>query len=255
MNISLNTGQKVFFASDFHLGAPDQQSSRIREKKIVRWLTEIQNEAAAIFLLGDLFDFWFEYEKVIPKGFVRFIAKISDLRDQGIPIFFFTGNHDLWMRDYFTVELDIPVFTNPIEMEINHKKFLVGHGDGLGPGDEKYKVLKKIFTNKACQWFFKWLHPDIGIALAQKWSGSSRISNNLMNEDVFKGEEEEWLWQYCRSVEANMHFDYYVFGHRHLPLELPVSKNATYINLGEWVSQCTFGEFDGEVFRLNSFEK
>src|SRR5690554_1453614 len=127
MNISLNDQQRVFFASDFHLGAPDYTSSRQREAKIVRWLSHIQDDAAAIFLLGDIFDFWFEYEKVIPKGFIRFISKITDLRDRGIPIFFFTGNHDLWMRDYFTVELDIPVFSNPINMEINHKKFLVGH--------------------------------------------------------------------------------------------------------------------------------
>lgn len=254
MNISLNDQQRVFFASDFHLGAPDYTSSRQREAKIVRWLSHIQDDAAAIFLLGDIFDFWFEYEKVIPKGFIRFISKITDLRDRGIPIFFFTGNHDLWMRDYFTVELDIPVFSNPIEMEINHQRFLIGHGDGLGPGDEQYKLLKKIFTNKVCQWLFKWLHPDIGIALAQKWSGSSRISNNLKNEDSFKGEEGEWLLEYCKSVEANMHFDYYIFGHRHLPLELPVANNSTYINLGEWVSQCQYGEFDGKNFQLKQFE-
>jgi len=255
MNITLNPGQKVFFASDFHLGAPDYQSSRIREDKIVRWLSDIQDDAAAIFLVGDIFDFWFEYEKVIPRGFIRFISKITALRDRGIPIFFFTGNHDLWMKDYFTVELDIPVFSNPINMEINHKKFLVGHGDGLGPGDEQYKVLKKIFTNKVCQWLFKWLHPDIGIALAQKWSGSSRISNNLKNEDTFKGEEGEWLWEYCRSVEMNMHFDYYIFGHRHLPLELEVAENSTYINLGEWVSQFTYGVFDGDKFILDTYSK
>jgi len=100
MNITLNPGQKVFFASDFHLGAPDYQSSRIREDKIVRWLSDIQDDAAAIFLVGDIFDFWFEYEKVIPRGFIRFISKITALRDRGIPIFFFTGNHDLWMKDY-----------------------------------------------------------------------------------------------------------------------------------------------------------
>lgn len=253
MNITLHKGQKIFFASDFHLGAPDYQSSRIREDKIVRWLNSIQDEAAAIFLLGDIFDFWFEYEKVIPKGFIRFISKITALRDRGIPIFFFTGNHDLWMKDYFTLELDIPVFSHPIEMEINRKKFLIGHGDGLGPGDQKYKFLKRIFTNPVCQWLFKWIHPDVGITLAQKWSGNSRITNNLNNEDTFKGEEGEWLWEYCRTVNLQMHFDYFIFGHRHLPLELPVEKDSLYINLGEWVNQCTYGEFDGEKFHLNTF--
>jgi len=253
MNISLQDNQKVFFASDFHLGAPDYQSSRMREDKIVRWLTSIQAEAAAIFLLGDMFDFWFEYEKVIPKGYMRFIGKITALRELGIPIFFFTGNHDLWMRDYFTRELDIPVFSNPIEMEVNHKKFLIGHGDGLGPGDQQYKLLKKIFTNKACQWLFKWIHPDIGITLAQKWSGKSRINNALKNEDEFKG-EGEWLWEYCKSVNKKMHFDYFVFGHRHLPLQLPVEPGAVYINLGEWVSQFTYGEFDGREFYLKTYK-
>lgn len=254
MNINLKENQKVFFASDFHLGSPDGHTSRKREDKIIRWLDTIENEAAAIFLVGDLFDFWFEYDKVIPKGFIRFISKIAQLRDRGIPIFFFTGNHDLWMGDYFTKELGIPVYHNPVTIEINHKKMLVGHGDGLGPGDEKYKILKKIFTNKFCQFLFKWLHPDIGIKIAEKWSGNSRISNTAKNEDSFKG-EDEWLWQYCKEVEQKIHFDYYIFGHRHLPLALPVGQSAKYINLGEWVSQCTYAVFDGKNLDLQSFEK
>jgi len=254
MNINLKENQKVFFASDFHLGTPDHQTSRKREDKIIRWLKSIENEAAAIFLVGDIFDFWFEYEKVIPKGFIRFIGKIAQLRDRGIPIFFFTGNHDLWMRDYFTKELGIPVYHNPITIEINHKNMLIGHGDGLGPGDDNYKLLKKIFTNKFCQFLFKWLHPDIGITIAEKWSGSSRISNIAKNEDSFKG-NEEWLWQYCKEVEKKMHFDYYIFGHRHLPLELPVGKKSKYINLGEWVSQFTYGVFDGNELTLETFDK
>ncbi|MBS9523031.1 UDP-2,3-diacylglucosamine diphosphatase [Litoribacter ruber] len=253
MNISLKPGQKVFFASDFHLGAPDPQSSKKREEKIIRWLNSIEKEAAALFLVGDVFDFWFEYDKVIPKGFIRFMGKIADLRDKGIPIIFFTGNHDLWMKDYFTQELDVPVYGNPIQIKINDKKFLVGHGDGLGPGDKKYKVLKKVFTNEACQWFFKWLHPDIGIRIAQKWSGSSRITNMQKNEDQFKG-EDEWLWQYCKQVENQMHHDFYIFGHRHLPLELPVGERGKYYNLGEWVSQYTYGEFDGEEMSIKSYK-
>ncbi|GAB3647997.1 UDP-2,3-diacylglucosamine diphosphatase [Echinicola sediminis] len=253
MNINLKENQKVFFASDFHLGSPDHHTSRKREDKIIRWLTSIEDEAAAIFLVGDLFDFWFEYDKVIPKGFIRFIGKIAQLRDRGIPIFFFTGNHDLWMQDYFTKELNIPVYHNPITIEINHKKMLIGHGDGLGPGDEKYKLLKKVFTNKFCQFLFKWLHPDIGIAIAEKWSGSSRISNIAKNEDSFKG-DNEWLWQYCKEVEKKMHFDYYIFGHRHLPLQLAVGKKSTYINLGEWVSQYTYAVFDGKELLLKTFD-
>jgi len=253
MKIVLKENQKIFFASDFHLGAPDMATSKKREDKIIRWLDTIKDEAAAIFLVGDIFDFWFEYDKVIPKGFIRFLGKIANLRDKGIPIVFFTGNHDLWMNDYFTEELDIPVYLHPLQVEINQKNFLIGHGDGLGPGDRKYKVLKSIFTNKTCQWLFKWVHPDIGIRIAQKWSGNSRITNQKKQEDFFKG-EEEWLWQYCKKVEQQMHFDYYIFGHRHLPLELPVGANSKYINLGEWVSQYTYGVFDGSSFELKNYK-
>ena len=252
MNISLNE-KKIFFASDFHLGAPDKNSSRLREQKIIRWLTEIEEEAAAIFLVGDIFDFWFEYKTVIPKGFLPFLAKISDLRQKNIPIVFFTGNHDLWMKDYFTDELGIPVYHHPIELTVENKKLLVGHGDGLGPGDYQYKVLKKVFTNPFCQWLFRWLHPDLGVALALKWSKSSRISNLQKNEGEFKG-ENEWLWQYCRQVEKSKHFDYYLFGHRHLPLNLPVGDRSRYINLGEWVNQYTYGVFDGKEVELKTFE-
>ncbi|MEX2566763.1 MAG: UDP-2,3-diacylglucosamine diphosphatase [Cyclobacteriaceae bacterium] len=253
MNISLKGNQKVFFVSDFHLGTPNASSSKKREEKIVKWLNQIESHAAAIFFVGDIFDFWFEYEKVIPKGFLRFLSKITQLREKGIPIFFFTGNHDLWMNEYFTEELDIPVFHNPVEMEINQKKFLVGHGDGLGPGDRKYKILKKFFTSKSCQWLFKWIHPDIGMAIAHTWSKNSRITNELKKENDFKGEDQEWLFQYCKSIESKMHFDYYIFGHRHLPLSLPVSHASTYFNLGEWVNQCYYGEFDGHSFYLKQY--
>lgn len=252
MNIQLNQ-KKVFFASDFHLGAPDEKSSRQREEKIIQWLSSIEDHAAAIFLVGDIFDFWFEYDKVIPKGFVKFISKISNLRDQGIPIFFFTGNHDLWMKDYFSQELGIPVFHQPIEITIENKHFLIGHGDGLGPGDQTYKLLKKLFTNPFCQWLFKWLHPDIGIRIAHRWSSNSRLTNMGKNEDHFKG-EDEWLWAYCKQIDQSKAFDYFIFGHRHLPLDLPVGEKSRYINLGEWVSQFTYAVFDEEGLKLKKFE-
>ncbi|WP_083639139.1 UDP-2,3-diacylglucosamine diphosphatase [Algoriphagus marinus] len=253
LDIQLN-GKKLFFASDFHLGAPNETESKLREKRIIRWLESISKEAAAIFLVGDIFDFWFEYGQVIPKGFIPFISKISQLRDQGIPIYFFTGNHDLWMKDYFTAELGIPIFHEPILLRVNNEKILVGHGDGLGPGDYSYKILKKIFTNPISKWLFRWIHPDFGVKLAKAWSGHSRITNIAKNESHFLG-DDEWLWQYCKEVEAGTHHDYYIFGHRHLPLELKVSENSTYFNLGEWVNQNTFLEFDGEKFELIEFKK
>ncbi|MCH7403662.1 UDP-2,3-diacylglucosamine diphosphatase [Belliella kenyensis] len=252
MNIKLGH-KKVYFASDFHLGAPNWEQSRQREEKIINWLDEVSKDAAAIFLVGDIFDFWFEYDKVIPKGFIKFISKISSLRDSGIPIIFFTGNHDLWFKDYFTQELSIPINHNPLEITVEGKKLLIGHGDGLGPGDEFYKFLKSIFTNRFFQWIFKWLHPDIGIRIAQAWSGKSRLSNMEKQEDLFKG-EEEWLWAYCKQIDKSRDFDYYIFGHRHLPLDLPVGKNSRYINLGEWVSQFTYAVLDKEGLHLKKFE-
>ncbi|XOV91887.1 MAG: UDP-2,3-diacylglucosamine diphosphatase [Bacteroidota bacterium] len=248
----LPKGKKVYFASDFHLGAPPSEQSIEREKRIIRWLQSIEKDAAAIFLLGDIFDFWFEYKRAIPKGFIRLQGKFAELVDQGIPLIFFTGNHDLWMFDYFTKELGIPVYRKPREYLISGKVFLIGHGDGLGPGDHFYKFLKKIFENKIAQWLFKWVHPDIGMKLAHAWSKDSRISNNAKGND-FKG-EDEWLWQYCKEVEKESHHDYYIFGHRHLPLDLEVAKNSRYINLAEWVNYSNYAVFNGSNTTLETFK-
>ena len=247
-------GKKLYFASDFHLGAPNAEESKIREKRIIRWLDSVAEDAAAIFLVGDIFDFWFEYGEVIPKGFIPFISKISQLRDRKIPIFFFTGNHDLWMKDYFTNELGIPVYHHPIALSVEGKKILVGHGDGLGPGDQSYKFLKKVFTNPVAKWLFRWFHPDLGIKLAKAWSGHSRITNIAKDENHFLN-DDEWLWQYCKEIEARFHHDLYIFGHRHLPLELPVGAKSTYYNLGEWVTQNTYLKLDSSGAQLLTFEK
>ena len=250
---TLPANKKLYFASDFHLGVPSKVDSLVREKKIVRWLNEIEPTAHSIFLLGDIFDFWFEYKHAIPKGFVRLQGKLAELSDKGIPIYFFTGNHDMWMFDYFPQEFNIPVFRKPQQFEVDGKKFYIGHGDGLGPGDRKYKLLKKIFENKLCQWAFARLHPNLGIGIANLWSKNSRIANNA-KEARGGGCKHEWLHIYCKEVEAKEHFDFYVFGHRHLPLDLEVVKGSRYFNLGEWVNHYTYGIFDGEEFKLETFE-
>jgi UDP-2,3-diacylglucosamine hydrolase len=249
---SLN-GKKIYFASDFHLGAPSKTLSLEREKKVVKWLDQIKDDAHSIYLVGDIFDFWFEYKHAIPKGFIRLQGKLAELRDAGIPIIFFTGNHDMWMFDYFPSELGIPIYRKPAQLLVGGKKLLVGHGDGLGPGDSMYKLLKKIFESKFSQWLFARIHPNFGIGLANRWSRSSRISNNKKEEDQFLG-EKEYLWQYCKDIETHEHHDFYVFGHRHLPLELEVSEGK-YINLGEWVNYYTYGTFDGNEFKLLTFEE
>jgi UDP-2,3-diacylglucosamine hydrolase len=245
---------KIYFASDQHLGAPDREKSFSREQRFVAWLDEVRQDATAIFLLGDLFDFWFEYEMVVPKGFVRVLGKLAEIRDSGIPIYFFVGNHDLWMKDYFETELNIPVFFDNKEFTFENKRFLIGHGDGKGPGDKGYKRMKKVFVHPLSKWIFKWLHPDIGVKLAQYLS----VKNKLISGDddiKFSGAENEWLFQYCRRKLETTTYDYFVFGHRHLPLEISLNEYSTYINLGDWVQYFTYGVFDGQVFTLRTFEK
>ncbi|MBW8050504.1 MAG: UDP-2,3-diacylglucosamine diphosphatase [Cytophagales bacterium] len=247
----LKNGQKVYFASDFHLGMPNPAESLEREKKIVRWLNSIENDAKAVFILGDIFDFWFEYKHAIPKGFIRIQGKFAELTDKGITVVFFTGNHDMWMFDYFTKELNIAVYRKAQEIIISGKKFLTGHGDGLGPHDKLYKLIKKIFESKICQWLFAWIHPNAGIAIGHYASKRSRLAKD--QKEKFMG-EKEWLFNFCKQIESNSHHDYYIFGHRHLPMDMDVSENSRYINLGEWVHHCAYAVFDGEKLELKYFE-
>lgn len=249
----LAEGKKLYFASDFHLGVPDKQSSREREARIVRWLEQIRHDAQGIYLLGDIFDFWFEYRTVIPKGFIRLQGKLAEIRDAGVPVYFFTGNHDMWMFNYFPSELDIPVYRHPIVLETGKHRLLIGHGDGLGPGDYSYKILKRIFASPVAQWLFARIHPNLGMGIAHFWSRRSRISNQ-QREEKFKGEAHEFLLQYCRTTEQQNHHDFYIFGHRHLPLDLPVGENSRYINLGEWVHFSTYAVYDGKTVQLLSFD-
>lgn len=245
--------KNIYFASDQHLGAPTQEASFPRELKFIQWLDEVKKDADAIFLLGDLFDFWFEYQTVVPKGFVRVLGKLAEIRDSGIPIYFFVGNHDLWMHDYFEKELKIPVYYDNKEFTFNGKTFLIGHGDGKGPGDMGYKRMKKVFTNPFFKWIFRWLHPDVGVKLAQYLSVKNKLISGA--EDVkFLGKENEWLYQYClRKLEAK-HYDYFVFGHRHLPMEIELNENSKYINLGDWIDYFTYGFFDGKKMKLKIYK-
>lgn len=249
--LSLSAGKKIYFASDFHLGVPNEVESLDREKRIVRWLEHIQNDVSAIFFVGDVFDFWFEYKNVIPKGFIRFQGKIAELTDAGIPIILFSGNHDLWYKDYFTKELGIPVYHQPVRLELADSSFLIGHGDGLGTGDHFFKMVRKIFTSKISQWLFRWIHPDFGIPMAKYWSRSSR-EQSLARDEKFR-DEDEVLFKYCQEIERGNHHDYYVFGHRHLPLEMKVADNSTYYNLGEWFKANSYLEFDGKKATLLHF--
>ena len=282
--IQLQANKKLYFASDFHLGYPDFETSLIRERKIVSWLDSIKTDAQAIFLVGDIFDFWFEYKNVVPKGYVRLLGKLAELADSGIEIIIFPGNHDIWMFDYFTKEIGIKVYRNAQEYiveNIEHqtsnwntthaehqtpnieaerrpqRTFYIVHGDGLGPGDYGYKYLKKIFESKLSQWAFSWLHPHTGIALASWWSGSRKDEERMKRELQFRG-EGEWLWNFAKEQEVIKHRDYYIFGHRHLLLDLPVGENSRYINLGQWAyddeNSNHFAVYDGERLEVKKYK-
>lgn len=248
----MQASKKIYFLSDFHLGAPNAAASLERERRVISFLDEAKKDAGEIFIVGDLFDFWYEYKKVVPKGFVRILGKMAEITDSGIPIHFFVGNHDMWMTDYFQKELNIPVYFEPKPFEYNGKKFLVGHGDGLGPGDHGYKFIKKIFRNKTCRWLFGILPPYIGMGLADYFSRKSRAQTGTKDE-VFMGEDKEWLVVYCKEQLQQQHYDYFIFGHRHLPLDIKLSDKSRYINLGDWIKYNSYAVFDGNELYLKYY--
>lgn len=246
--------KNIYFLSDFHLGTPSHADSLVREKLIVRFLNEIEDKAAEIFIVGDMFDFWYEYKYVVPKGYVRLLGKLAQLSDKGIQLHFFVGNHDMWMTDYLQQELNMPVYFEPKEFSWNGKQFLIGHGDGLGPGDKGYKRLKKVFRNPVCQWAFGILPPQLGMGVANYMSRRSRAKTGS-SEEVFLGEDKEWLVQYCKEKLREKHFDFFVFGHRHLPIDFRLTSNSRYINLGDWISFYTYAVFDGNDIQLLSYQQ
>lgn len=244
----MTKGKKLYFASDFHLGVPNYDSSLEREKRVIDWLEMVRQDASEIFLMGDVFDFWFEYKHVVPKGFVRFLGKLAELTDEGIKVTLFKGNHDMWMFDYLEKEIGVTIVSDELIIERSGKRFYLHHGDGLGPGDKKYKLLKKVFRSKTCQWLFSWIHPSIGIAIAKYWSKNSRLANN--QKEVFISEEKEWLVQFSKNMLKTEHFDYFIFGHRHLPLAIQLENGSQYLNLGEWINYNSFAVFDGITLSL-----
>jgi UDP-2,3-diacylglucosamine hydrolase len=250
---SVESGKKIYFASDQHLGVPTKEKSLAREKLFIQWLDEVSKDAQCIFLMGDLFDFWFEYKQVVPKGFVRVLGKLAELSDKKIPIYFFPGNHDQWMKNYFQDELNIPIIEGEVTFTCNEKKFHIGHGDGLGPGDYKYKQIKKIFHSPFFRWLFARLHPNFAVWLGKKWSYDNRFLNGEVNEK-FLGEEKEWLIGYSREKLKHEHIDYFLFGHRHLAMDYKLSDTSKYINTGDWLRFNSYAEFDGKNLELKYYQ-
>jgi UDP-2,3-diacylglucosamine hydrolase len=242
----------VYFASDFHLGVPDAARSLEREKKLVRWLKEVATDAECIYLVGDIFDFWFEYRHAVPKGFTRLLGTLSELSDAGIRIEVFTGNHDMWMFRYLEEECGLRIHRKPQTVQFQGKTIMLGHGDGLGPGDHGYKFIKKVFANPVCQWLFARLHPNFGIGMANFWSRKSRAA--APEKDRFRGEDQEWLLSYCKEVvQQHPEIDYFIFGHRHLPLDFMVNAHSRYVNLGDWFEACTYAVLRDGKLELKSY--
>ncbi len=243
----------IYFASDFHLGAPDAKDSLKREKLICKWLDHIRHDASEIYLVGDVFDFWFEYKHVIPKGFTRIMGKLAELGDSGIPITFFKGNHDMWTFGYLEKELGLKVVSNELVIQRNGKTFYIHHGDGLGPGDKGYKLIKKIFRSRISISLFGFLHPYIGVSLARFLSLKSRISKGDYDK-TYLGDDKEYITLFCREQLKKKHYDFFISGHRHLPLDIHLTAESRYINLGEWMNDFSYAVFDGTNIELKYFK-
>lgn len=248
----MEQGKKIYFASDLHLGLPSYRQSRYREKLFVRWLDCIKPDAAELFLVGDVFDFWWEYKRVVPRGFTRFLGKISEFSDAGIPVHFFTGNHDVWVFDYLADECGVKVYRHPVTREWNGKSFYIAHGDGLGPGDYGFKLLKKVFTNKPMQWLFARLHPNFALWLAHSWANHRR-ADELKPPKPFLGQDKEYLMLHAKEMLMHQHFDFMIYGHRHIPMTALLNEKTLYVNLGDWLSNNSYAVFNGEKLELRFF--
>jgi UDP-2,3-diacylglucosamine hydrolase len=248
---------KIYFASDFHLGVPDYNDSLFREKLFIKWLDEIKTDASEIYLMGDIFDFWFEYRTVVPKGFVRLLGKLAEITDSGIPVHLFRGNHDVWAFDYLNTEVNLQLHRKPEIKLLGDKKFFIAHGDGLGPGDTGYKILKKIMESRLNQWLFKWLHPDIGTRMGLYFSRRSRYANIAKEgkKESSNHIEDEPLYKFSLEFLKNTpDIDYFIFGHRHIPVKLQLGKSAEFVLLGDWVTNFSYAVFDGKSISLKYYQ-
>jgi UDP-2,3-diacylglucosamine hydrolase len=243
---------RIYFVSDLHLGLHPVETSRQRERKFVQWLDEIKQDAEALYLLGDIFDYWFEYRKVVPRGFVRTLGKLAELSDRGIDIHFFTGNHDVWVFDYLPSEIGLTVHNGPLITLLKGKRFYIAHGDGLDPGDLGYKLLKAIFHSKVLQWLYARIHPNASTTFAYWWSKKSRYSKGVC--EAFQGEENEDQIVFARKILEKEHFDYFLFGHRHVAMDIDLNGKSRLINPGEWIFGSSYAVFDGEVCLLKEYQ-
>ena len=250
----------IYFLSDAHLGSLALLHTRQRERRLVRFLDEIKEKAGAVYLLGDMFDFWFEYRAAVPKGYTRFLGKLSELTDRGVEVHFFTGNHDIWCKDYLTTECGVIVHYQPVTLSLADKTFFIGHGDGLRDNSRGFRFIRAVFHNRFCQWLFRWIHPDLGIAFGLRWARQGRLShatsqsNGMVGEPPYMGEDKEPLVLFAKDyLRSHPDVNYFLFGHRHIELDLMLSHQCRMVILGDWISQFTYAVFDGEHFYMENY--
>ena len=252
--------KNIYFISDAHLGSRALKHTRQQERRLVRFLDQIKDKAQAVYMLGDMFDFWYEYPNVVPKGYTRFLGKISELTDLGVEVHFFTGNHDIWCRDYLTKECGVVMHYEPVTVEIADKTFFLAHGDGLGDPDKSFRFLRAVFHSRLCQWLFSWIHPTIGVEFGLRWAKHSRLKHEPCLQDGvggdpgYQGEDKEFLVLYAKEyLQTHPDINFFVFGHRHIELDLMLNRQSRVLILGDWVSQCTYAVYDGETLFLDNY--
>ena len=250
----MQSAKKIFFISDIHLGLPNDEDSLLREKKLVQWLNLVKKDAEEIYFVGDVFDFWFEYKKVVPRGYTRLLGKISEITDNGLPVHFFAGNHDLWIKDYLPKETGVILHRKPVIKDLQGKRFFIAHGDGLGKGDKGFKFMKSIFTSRFFQWLFARIHPNAGVGLGKYWSRKSRLANGGLEVTDFSGIEKERLYQFALEKLKEMHIDFFIFGHRHIPIDEKLTQTSRYINLGDWITNFSFAEYANGELNIKYFK-
>lgn len=246
--------KNVYFLSDAHLGSRAIRHQRTQERRLVNFLESIKEKAAAIYLLGDMFDFWYEYKTVVPRGYTRFLGKLSELTDAGVEIHYFVGNHDLWMGDYLERECGVILHHAPAAIDLYGRIFYLAHGDGLGTKDRSFLFLRKVFRNKLCQRLFSALHPRWGMTFGLEWAKKSRLKRVDGKELEYMGEDKEELVQYAKEYLKNHpEINAFVFGHRHIELHIRIAPQTDLFILGDWITEYTYAVFDGEKMFLENF--
>lgn len=245
--------KNIYFLSDAHLGSLAIEHRRMQERRLVRFLDDIKEKASAIYLLGDMFDFWYEYKYVVPRGYTRFLGKLSELTDMGVEVHYFTGNHDIWAYDYLAKECGVTLHTKPLTTEIYDKVFFIAHGDGLGDGDKKFKLIRGIFHNRLCQRLFSAVHPRWGMWFGLQWAKHSRLKRKE-GEPPYMGDDKEQLVLFTKDyMKGHADVDYYIYGHRHIELDLQLTKRVRMMIIGDWISHFTYVVFDGVHLFLSEY--